>query len=164
MFEQAFLEFCAFVRADKRMTFWVMGAKDYEWTADCKARKPRSNAATHLPKGKIRRAHQGLRGDQDRRGPPRYLCATQGRTRPRGGVKDVRLRLSLNLRRVRRRASAALYGEPTHQSWLFRHLRFAPRSDHNGKKIMSDRPADKYTVKEIDCDVRPRFRKRSGPV
>ncbi len=39
---------------------------------------------------------------------------------------------------------------------------FDARLDHNGENIMPPRSTDKYTVREIDCDVRPRFGKKAS--
>ncbi len=161
MFERALLEFCAFVKADKRMTFWnKKDDEDYEWIPS-----PESYAQNLL--------HTYLKGKFGER------INVFEEIKTGAGRIDIYVQLmgalvlvvELKMCGFRYSAPYAASGEEQVLHYLENKntslgylVVFDARLDHNGEKIMPERPSDRFTVKEFDCDVRPRFRKRSGPV
>lgn len=161
MFEQAILGFCAFVKADKRMTFWnKKDDEDYEWIPS-----PERHAQNLL--------HTYLKGKFGER------INVFEEIKTGAGRIDIYVQLmgalvlvvELKMCGFRYSAPYAASGEEQVLHYLENKntslgylIVFDARLDHNGEKIMQERPSDKFTVKEFDCDVRPRFRKRSGPV
>jgi tetratricopeptide (TPR) repeat protein len=156
MFERALLEFCAFVKADKRMAFWMMGEKDYEWIA-----KPESHAQTLL--------HTYLKGKFGER------INVFEEIKTGAGRLDIYVQLTGGLALVVElkmcgygySSTYAASGEEQVLHYMeHRHTNlgylvvFDARLDRNGEKVMPDRLADRFTVKEIECDVRPRFSKK----
>ena len=157
-FEQALLEFCTFVKADKRMTFWnKKDDEDFEWIPS-----PESYAQNLL--------HTYLKGkfgerinvfEEIKTGAGRidiYVQLT-------GGLAVV---VELKMCGFRYSAPYAASGEEQVLHYLENKntslgylIVFDARLDRNGEKIMPERPSDRFTVMELDCDVRPRFGKRS---
>ena len=160
-FEQAILEFCAFVKADKRMTFWnKKDDENYEWISS-----PESYAQNLL--------HTYLKGKFGER------INVFEEIKTGAGRIDIYVQLmgalvlvvELKMCGFRYSAPYAASGEEQILHYLENKktslgylIVFDARLNHNGEKIMLGRPSDRFTVKEFDCDVRPRFRKRSGPV
>lgn len=159
MFEQALLEFCQFIKADKRMTFWNKESDgDYEWISG-----PEGYAQTLL--------HTYLKGkfgerinifEEIKTGAGRIDIYVQ----LKGGPAVV---VELKMCGFRYSAPYAASGEEQVLHYLENKntslgylIVFDARLDRNGEVIMPPRPADKYTVKEIDCDVRPRFGKKAS--
>jgi hypothetical protein len=157
MLEDALLEFCRFIKADKRMTFWNKEVDDdYEWIPS-----PESYAQTLL--------HTYLKGkfgerisvfEEIKTGAGRIDIYVQ----LKGGLTVV---VELKMCGFRYSTPYAASGEEQVLHYLENKntslgylVVFDARLDHNGEKIMPARPSDKYTVKEIDCDVRPRFGKK----
>jgi tetratricopeptide (TPR) repeat protein len=158
LFETALQEFCRFISADKRMTFWVKDEKDdYVWMPSPEG-YAQSLLHTYL-KGKFGERISVF--EEIKTGAGRidiYVQLT-------GGL-SVAVELKMCGFRYSTTYAAAGEDQVLHymenkRTSLGYLVVFDARLDHNGEKIMPERQADKYTVKERTCDVRPRFGKRA---
>ena len=155
-FESAVSEFCAFVSADKRMSFWKLVDNKHEWIS-----KPERHAQ-HL-------LHTYLKGRfGDKINVFEEIAAGAGRL-------DIYVQLSGGLALVVElkmcgsgySSTYAAAGEDqlihylqNRQTALGNLLVFDARLNDFGNKILDGRPADQFTVKELICDVRPRISRK----
>ena len=159
-FEGALSESCAFVSADKRMSFWQLIDNKHEWVA-----KPERHGQ-HL-------LHTYLKGRfGDKINIFEEIAAGAGRldiyVQLGGGLALV---VELKMCGAGYSSTYASAGEEqiihyleNRQTALGYLLVFDARLNDFGNKLLTDRPADQFTVKEKFCDIRPRVSRRARAV
>ncbi|MGE4126289.1 MAG: hypothetical protein AB7E59_13680 [Pusillimonas sp.] len=153
-FEQALSEFCMFVQADKRMTFWNKKEGKHEWIP-----RPEGHGQNLL--------HTYLKGKfGERIGIYEEISAGAGRVdiyvQLLGGLSII---VELKMCGSRYSSGYAASGEiqllhymENRNSYLGYLVVFDSRIRDFGSKLLQERQPDRFTVCEIICDVRPQIK------